>query len=123
MLPKQYSLANEDSVGWNAPRDAHFIFSLDAADPEIHDFVVRRLADLGRIPSVERYGVCRETLMHLAALGFGISLIGEAATTTSYPGIIFRLIATPEDVLPYNAVWLPGNDSPALRRFLSLTRS
>jgi len=28
-----------------------------------------------------------------------------------------------EDMLTYSAVWLPGNDNPALRRFLSLARS
>jgi hypothetical protein len=50
VLPKQHPLANEDSVGWNALKDAHFIVSRDAAGPEIHDFVVRRLADLGRLP-------------------------------------------------------------------------
>jgi hypothetical protein len=38
--------------------------------------------------------------MHLAAHGFGISLVSEAATTTSYPGTMFRPLATPEDVLP-----------------------
>lgn len=53
MLPKQHPLANEDSVGWNALKDAHFI-----------------------------------------------SLVGEAATTMSYPGTILRPLATPEDVLP-----------------------
>ena len=34
-----------------------------------------------------------------------------------------RPLATAEDMLPYSAVWLPGNDNPALRRFLSLARS
>ena len=47
----------------------------------------------------------------------------KAATTTSYPDIIFRPLATSEDVLPYNAVWLPGNDNSALWRFFSPTRS
>jgi hypothetical protein len=47
----------------------------------------------------------------------------KSGATTSYPGIILRPLARLEDVLPYNAVWLPGNDNPAMQRFLSLTRS
>jgi len=78
---------------------------------------------MGHSISVERYGVGRETLMHMVALGFGISLISEAGIATRYPGVVFRALAPAEDVLPYFAVWLPGNDNPALRRFLSLARS
>ena len=61
--------------------------------------------------------------MHLVALGFGISFISEAGTATRYPEVVFRPLATADDVVPYSAVWLPGNDNPALRRFLSLARS
>lgn len=123
VLPEHHRLAAEDSVDWEALQDEHFIVSRDAPGPEIHDYIVRRLADFGRSPSVERYGVCRETLMNLVALGFGISLVSESATATCYPNAVFRPLATSADVLSYSAVWLPGNDNPALRRFLSLARS
>jgi DNA-binding transcriptional LysR family regulator len=78
---------------------------------------------MGHTISVVRYGVGRETLMHLVALGFGISIISEAGIATCYPGVVFRPLATDQDMLPYSAVWLPGNDNPALRRLLSLARS
>ncbi len=123
VLPERHRLADEDKLGWEAMKDEHFIVSRDAPGPEIHDFVVRRVADFGHSPSVERYGVGRETLMHLVALGFGISFISEAGTAACYPEVVFRPLTTAEDVLPYSAVWLPGNDNPAFRRFLSLARS
>jgi hypothetical protein len=85
--------------------------------------VVDIVAALGHSPSVERYGVGRETLMHLVALGICISFISEAGTGACYPEVVFWPLATAEDVLPYSAVWLPGNDNPAFRRFLSLARS
>ena len=123
-LPEQHSLADSDHIGWEALKSEHFIVSRDAPGPEIHNFVIRQLADLGHAPSVERIAVGRETLMHLVALGFGISLISETGTATCYPEVVFRPLATPdEDLIPYSAVWLPGNDNPALRRFVSLARS
>ena len=122
-LPRWHALADADGIEWIDLKDELFIVSRDAPGPEIHDYIVRRVAELGRSPSVERHSVGRETLMHLVALGLGITLASEASIGTRYPDVTFRPLASAEDVLPYSAVWLPGNDNPALRRFLSLARS
>lgn len=122
-LPQWKALAGEAEISWHALLGEHFIVSREAPGPEIHDYIVRRVAELGRSPSVERHSVGRETLMHLVALGLGITLASEASTGTRYPDVVFRPLADAADRLPYSAVWLPGNDNPALRRFLSLARS
>lgn len=122
-LPERHPLAGQDDVGWEALKNERIIVSRDAPGPEIHDYVVRRAADLGHSPCVDRFSVGRETLMHLVALGFGISFVSGAGCATRYPEVVFRPLATAQDVLPYSAVWLPGNDNPAFRRFLSLARS
>ena len=122
-LPEHHALAEGDAIHWESLKDEDFIVSRAAPGPEIHDYIVRRTTAFGRSPSIERHGVGGETLMHLVALGFGISIASEAATATRYPEVVFRPLATAEDMLPYSAVWLPGNDNPALRRFLSLARS
>ena len=112
-LPHRHVLAQEDQIDWGALKDEHFIVSRGAPGPEIHDYIVQRLAELGRSPSVERYRVDRETLMVLVGLNFGVSLISEAGTAVRYPDVVFRPLATSADILPYSAVWLPGNDNPA----------
>ena len=122
-LPEGHHFAAEEAISPESLRNEHFIVSREAPGPEIHDGLVRRLAATGHTISVARYGVGRETLMHMVALGFGISVISEAGVATRYPRVVFRPLATAEDMLPYSAVWLPGNDNPALRRFLSLARS
>ena len=61
--------------------------------------------------------------MQFVALGFGLSLLSDSSTAIPYPGVAFRPLAGEEDRVSYSAVWLPGNDNPALRRFLSLARS
>jgi DNA-binding transcriptional LysR family regulator len=122
VLPETHALAGEHGITWEALRDEHFIVRSSEAGPEVHDYVIQRLAELGHHPSVERYRVGRETLMHLVALGFGISLTSEATIATRFPEVVFRPLATSEDVLPFSAVWAPTNDNPVLRRFLSLAR-
>ncbi len=122
-LPQWKALAGEAEISWDALMDEHFIVSREAPGPEIHDYIVRRVAGFGRSPSVERHSVGRETLMHMVALGLGITLASEASIGTRHPDIVFRPLADVEDRLRYSSVWLPGNDNPALRRFLSLARS
>jgi hypothetical protein len=56
-------------------------------------------------------------------MGLGISLTIEATTATSFPKVVFRPIARNAELLKFSAAWLPHNDNPALRRFLSLART
>lgn len=122
VLPETHPLASERCVSWEMLRDERFIVKRSDAGPEVHDYVIQRFAGLGHHPHVERYAVGRETLMHLVAFGFGVSITNEAATATRFPEVVFRPIATGEDALPFSAVWSPANDNPVLRRFLSLAR-
>lgn len=122
-LPAGHSLEDCPAIAWNDLLHEHFIVSRQEPGPEIHDYIIRRIAELGHHPSVVRYEVGRENLMHLVALGLGISLTSEATIATRYPSIVFRPIASPADVLPFSAVWCSENDNPALRRFLSLMRT
>ncbi len=123
VLPHGHVLSATAAVAWEALRREHFIVSCDEPGPEIHDYVIQRLADLGHHPSVTRYAVGRESLMHLVGLGIGLSLTSEATIATVYPHVVFRPIAGPRDILPFSGVWLPGNDNPALRRFISSARA
>lgn len=123
VLSEHHRLAAVEIISPEMLLGEQFIVSRETPGPEIHDEVIRRLAAMGHSIPVERYSVGRETLMHMVALGFGISLISEAGIATRYPGVVFRVLAPAANTLPYFAVWLPGNDNPALRRFLSLART
>jgi DNA-binding transcriptional LysR family regulator len=89
----------------------------------MHDHLITRLTQMGYNPSVQRLDVGRETFMHLVALGLGLSLTSEAMVATQFPEVTFRPIAGDAAKIPFGAVWLPTNDNPAFRRFLSLARS
>ncbi len=123
VLPIAHSLARETSVVWSTLKDEHFIVSSDQPGPEIHDFIVKQLSELGHHPNVERYQVGRETLMVLVGLGLGVSLISDAGSAPTYPNVAFRPLADGDNLLPFSAIWAPDSDNPALRRLLSLARS
>lgn len=121
-LPQGHALCAQEEVEWEALRDAHFILRQSNPGPTIQDYVIKRLADLGHQPNMQRFEVGRETSMHLVALGLGVSVTSEATIGNSFPGLEFRPIAGVANLIPFSGVWSPKNDNPAFRRFLSLAR-
>lgn len=120
VLPLQHSLAQIDEIEWAHVAGERFIISDSAPGPEIHDFLVQRLAEVGRHPEIEAQGVGRDDLMTLVAIGRGLTLTSEATTAAQFPGVVYRPIRG--EVLPFSAVWSPHNDNPASRRLISMAR-
>lgn len=121
VMPSKHEFVSLRKINWTHLRDRHFIVSEDDPGPEIHDYLVKHLGDLGHHPSIERHRVGRDNLMHLVALGQGLTLVHEAAGATQFPGVVYRSVEG--EVLPFCAIWSPHNDNPALRRLLSLAKT
>jgi len=121
VLPGNHALAGKGELGWPDLDGERFIVSDAAPGPEIHDYLVQRLADLGRHPEIQPQYVGRDNLLPLVAIGRGLTVTSEATTAAQFPGIIYRPIKG--EVLPFSAVWSPCNDNPACRRLISMARS
>ncbi|MGR3312476.1 MULTISPECIES: LysR family transcriptional regulator [Roseobacteraceae] len=121
VIPNDHPLSNKDQVNWNDLAASSFIVGNAASGQEIHDFIVKRLAELGYHPEVDPQYVGRDNLLPLVAIGRGLTLTSEATTAAKFPGVAYRPISG--EVLPFCAVWSPRNDNPALRRLLSLART
>jgi DNA-binding transcriptional LysR family regulator len=122
-LPESHPLCAKQEIEWADLRNEHLIVRQSERDPALCDRLTKRLADRNHNPDVQKLNVGRETLMNLVAMGLGVSLTSEATTATSFPNVAFRPIAGDDERLQFSAAWLPQNDNPALRRFLSLARS
>lgn len=120
VLPDGHRLTAKDYLHWHDLAGESFIVSDAAPGPEIHDYLVQRLADLGHHPDVQAQLVGRDVLLSMVAVGRGLTLTSEATTAAQIPGVAYRPIAN--EVLPFSAIWSPRNDNPACRRFLSLAR-
>lgn len=121
VLPAGHPNAEDTSVRFSTLAHEPFIVSEAAPGEEIQDYLMRRLGDLGRHPEIHQHGVGRDNLMQLVALGRGLTVTSEATTAAHFPGVIFRPIE--DEILPFCAVWSPGNDNPALMALLDLARS
>ena len=121
VLPTRHPCANRDIVRFGDLAGEAFIVSESAPGEEIHDYLVKRLADLGRHPEIHQQCVGRDNLMRLVALGRGLTVTSEATTAAQFPGVVFRPIEG--EILPFSAVWSPRNDNPAFHSLLELARS
>lgn len=122
-LPSDHSLATAKEINWSMLRGERFIVSRDEPGPEIHEWLIARLASLGHHPEILRHNVSRETLLVLVGLNFGLTVVSEAATGAIYPNVLYRALTRDEDAVPFCAVWSPENDNPACRRFLALMQA
>src|SRR5260370_15810390 len=121
-LPKSHKLWDCDEITWESLRHEKVILCQSELCGALHDRLIKRLAQFGYSPWIERLDVGREALMHLVALGLGVSFTSEATVATPFPEVTFRPIAGDAARIPFSAVRLPNNDNPALRRFWSLAR-
>jgi Transcriptional regulator len=120
-LPEDHPLCSRGELDWHDLAGERFIVSDAAPGPEIYDYLVQHLADLGHHPEIQAQYVGRDNLLSLVAIGRGLTLTSEATTFAQFPGVSYRPVAN--EVLPFCAVWSPRNDNPACRRLLSLART
>lgn len=115
-LSESHFLASRTRLSWHEVRDERFVVSANEPGPEIHEYLIRRLADLGRRPRVTRHRVGREGIMNLVSLGFGVSLVADHWRGVQYPNVMFVQVGDEDERVPFSLVWRPENDNPALRR-------
>lgn len=122
-MPDRHPLSGCKYIEWKFLKDEHFILGREAIGSGFGGLATERIAKLDGRMSSEAHDISQDAVMKLVALGFGLGIVGEGTASVHYPGIVFRPLPREESHLDYSAVWLPGNDNPALRRFLSLARS
>lgn len=121
-MSASHALADHEKLDWPDFRDQLVLVSRKAAGPDVHDYVVRRCAGRNAYPAVEYCEAGQETLMHMVAMGRGMTLVAEAWRDMLIPGLALVPLVSDKDIVPFSAVWSPANDNPSLRRFLSFAR-
>lgn len=120
VLPSNHPLAEEAGVTWADLAGDTFIVRHGGTGPQVHAHIVTRLAGGWPSLSILRFDVERGTLLSMVAQGYGVTILGEAASPMHAPGVTFLPILDEPEPLAFSAIWSPGNRKPALRDFLDL---
>ena len=124
-LPEQHRLAAHDVVYWTDLMGERFLLSCRDPGPEIQDLLTANLAAPGDRPLVESHDVSRETILSMVGIGRGVSLLCEAGTGASYPGVVYREVREGNSPcwIGQSACWRENNANPALLRFVDLLKA
>lgn len=120
VLPAAHEFAGHAEVSWHQLRTTDFVATVSAPGPAAREYLIEHLADLGGHLRLNLHNVGRDNLMHLVAIGRGVSLTTESTTAFVFPGVIYRPLSG--ESVAFSGVWSPNNSNPALRRLLSLAR-
>ena len=119
-LRERHALAEMEGVKWAELADETFVTRGGGVGPQVHDHIVRRLAEHWSQPRIQRVDVERDTLMSMVAQGYGITLTSEAAAHVPFPGVVFRPILDEPEPIIFSALWSPHNRGQALKIFSHL---
>ena len=123
-LPRTHQLVDRAIVYWNDLKGEHFLLSSRDPGPEFEDLLVAKLAAPGDRPAIVRHNVSRETLLGMVGAGWGVSLLYEAGTGMTHPGVVYREVCDAHGPtrIAHSAYWCQDNTNPVLSSFLSLLK-
>ncbi|TIP12527.1 LysR family transcriptional regulator [Mesorhizobium sp.] len=120
VLPKAHPLVEHGGLQWADLAEDIFLVRRSGTGPQAYDYIVLRMAGRWPSPSIQCFDVERSTLLSMVAQGYGVTIVGEAASLDDVPGVVFRRLLDERDPMPFSAVWSPCNRNPALIRLLAL---
>lgn len=120
VLPERHPLAEQSVVTWADLVSETFLVRYGGTGPQVHDHIVLRLAGRWPAPLILRFDVERCTLLSMVGQGFGITIVGAAASLLPTAGIVFLPFADEPEPVPFSAVWSPFSQGPAIRNMLVL---
>lgn len=120
--PTYHSIAALTAPTWAALRHEAFVVREYGCGPVIYAFLAGKLDPGGYPPNIQQHDISRESLLGLVAAGYGLTVVAESATALVVPGVVYRPVADENATMAVRMAWLPGNENPALGRFLSHAR-
>ena len=122
VVPSSHAMSDRSYVGWEDLSALDFIVTAVGSGPTTRDHLVRRMSRVGKSVKITAANVFPDSLFSLVQIGMGVTISAEDAAEPHRSGISFIPIQGEETEILISAYWLPQNDNPALRRFLSLAR-
>jgi len=119
-----HHLQDRATIEWSDLRDESFVLTSGEPGPDIRDMLLGRLSALGSPTHIRMLDTSRESILGMIGRGSEITVLSAAGAGATYPGVVYREIHDRDGptLVGYSAYWRPGNDNPALRRFLSFVR-
>ena len=122
VLPADHRLANQDRVSLEEMAGEPFVMFPRRNRPTLHDRLIGECRSAGFGPRVTQEVEEIQALLGLVAAGFGVALTLKSFRKLQRPGVVYRPLESPTEMLAFAVAWRGGNPSPALANFLLTVR-
>ena len=123
VLPRGHPLAKKREIRLAHLTDYPFILQDRAQYPQSYDRMMARFFQGGLTPRIVQVTEDSDTIVHLVAVGMGISFTLVPDPTFLHKDVVVRRVSDYATPLELELVWDPKNKSPALLRFLDTVRA
>lgn len=123
-LNDKHPLASKTAIQLPELAGQPLILFPSGARPSFIDKVWALCTAQGFEPTVSQEVGDAPTSVALVAAGFGLSLVPEAASSLSVPGVVYRRLANaPDAVVDLSCIYRTDEDAPLLHAFLQTIRT
>ena len=122
VLPAGHRLAGRDRVPLAELSDEPFVMMPRRNRPALYDRVVGECRRAGFSPRVTQEANNLHMMLGLVAAGFGVNLTVESVRNLKRPGVIYKPLEAPTELLAFAVAWRCGEESPVLFNFLEVVR-
>ena len=123
-MPDDHRLARQSEIELGALRDEPFVFIPPRSGTGYHARVSHACQQAGFMPTVVEAVEHLNTMVSLVGAGMGMALVAASLQRFRPPGVIFRPLADPADLLylEYGMAWRSENRSATVDGFLDVAR-
>lgn len=124
-LPDDHALARRSEIELGALRDEPIVFIPPRSGTGYHARVSHACQQAGFMPTVVEAVEHLNTMVSLVGAGMGMALVAASLQRFRPPGVVFRPLADPSDLLylEYGMAWRVENSSAAVDGFLDVARA
>ncbi|MFJ3135739.1 LysR family transcriptional regulator [Streptomyces sp. NPDC102359] len=118
VLPTGHPLAGRTEVELAQLADEPWVMTPRESWPPWHDAYDAQFREAGFTPNVVQEADSAQDLLGLVAAGLGVTRLVRSSLTLRGTGVVF--VPLKDAYAHTEMAWLPGNTSPALRRFVDI---
>ncbi len=121
-MHREHPLAGRREVTLEDLQSEAFVYFPRSYNPLLYDHVIGACMRAGLTPRIVQETITEEAMLSLASVGMGVSFVGSSLESRYEDQVVFKHIADFACSVQLELVWLRGNESATLKRFVACAR-
>lgn len=122
-LPRSHPLAGRARIDWSDLRAETLLLPSSEQGGEMESFLMGKMADFGSMPRIVTHRVGRDSLLGMAARGFGVFVTLEPTSGDRHGSVCLVPLGDDADSVSLSVVWSAQDRNPTVAPFVEFAAS